>query len=126
MTHDPSRPDSALDLRCLGLRPGNPVVLHLREPKEKLWGLLVEIHPAGIVVRGLDLVVFDDWLRQEAKGEEAMLGPATAFYPMGRVVRLDLDETVGPVSSLADRFASETGRNVWQAMGLDAGEPDPG
>jgi hypothetical protein len=112
-----------LDVPGFALRPGSPAVLHLEGPREKLWGLLIEILPAGIVVRGLDLVVFDDWVRQEARGEEAMLGPTTAFYPMSRVVRIDLDETVGPVSSLSDRFARETGRTVWQAMGLDAGAP---
>jgi hypothetical protein len=109
VTHESSAAGPAQDLLGFALKPGSPVVLHLQEPKQKLWGLLIEILPAGIVVRGLDLVVFDDWLRQETRGEEAMLGPATAFYPM-HVVRLDLDETVAPFS--LRYFAHETGRRV--------------
>ena len=47
-----------------GLTEGAPVVLYLRDPREKIWGLLVSMTPAGITLRGIDLVVFDDWMRQ--------------------------------------------------------------
>jgi hypothetical protein len=94
------------------LNAGAPVVLYLREPKEKIWGLLLSMSPAGIVVRGLDLTIFDDWMRQEARGEEAFIGLLTLFYPMNRVERMERDETLGPITSYADRFAREVGRTV--------------
>jgi len=97
------------------LNAGAPVVLYLREPKEKIWGLLLSMTPAGIAVRGIDLNVFDDWMRQEARREEVLLGLLTLFYPMHRVERLERDESVGPVQSFADRFASEVGRTVDEA-----------
>lgn len=97
------------------LNAGSPVVLYLREPKEKIWGLLLSMSPAGIVVRGLDLAVFDDWMRQEARGEEPFLGLLTLFYPMNRLERMERDETVGPIISYADRFAREVGRTVDEA-----------
>jgi hypothetical protein len=107
-------------MRRFDLVPGSPVVLFLHDPKEKIWGVLLTIEDAGIVLRGLDLAVFDDWMRQEARGDESLIGVTTLFYPMWRVERMELDETVGPVQSYADRFAHEVGRSVAQVLGLDS------
>ena len=97
------------------LGEGAPVVLYLRDPKEKVWGILVSLATAGIVVRGIDLHVFDDWMRQEARRDDVLLGLTTLFYPMGRIERMERDESLGPVSSYADRFAAEVGRTVFDA-----------
>jgi hypothetical protein len=97
---------------------GAPIVLYLHNPKEKGWGLLLSLDPAGVVVRGLDLAVFDDWMRQEARHEESLIMPTTLFYPMQRVERLELDETCGALPGYVDRFALEVGRSVRQALGL--------
>jgi hypothetical protein len=102
----------------LGLVPGDAVVLYLHSPKEKVWGLLASVSAAGVVVRGLDLAVFDDWLRQELRGEETLIGPSTLFYPIHRLERLERDETLGPVSGFADRFEREVGRSVSEVMGF--------
>ncbi len=104
----------------LDLTPGQAVVLYLQGPKAKVWGLLASMRSAGIVLRGLDLAVFDDWTRQEARGDERVVSPVTAFYPMHRVERMEADETVGPVTSLSERFAREVGQTVQQALGLEA------
>jgi hypothetical protein len=101
------------------LAEGSPVVLYLQNPKEKVWGLLLSLGPAGVVVRGLDLVVFEDWMRQEARHEESLIMPTTLFYPMHRVERLERDETSGPLPGYVDRFALEVGRSVRQVLGLD-------
>jgi hypothetical protein len=98
---------------------GAPVILYLQAPREKIWGLLVSLTPAGIVVRGLDLVVFDDWMRQEARGEDSGLGLSTIFYPMGRIERMERDESIGPLTSYADRFSREVGRNVLFVAGFE-------
>jgi hypothetical protein len=84
-----------------------------------VWGLLLTILPAGLVVRGLDLRTFDDWLRQEARCEETLLGLVTLFYPMSRIERMERDESIGPIEGYADRFRREVGRSVRQALGLD-------
>jgi hypothetical protein len=97
------------------LVPGSPVVLYLREPKEKIWGLLVSISAPGIVVRGIDIAVFDDWMRQEVRGEEPLIGLVTSFYPIHRLERMELDQTIGPLLSYADRFGLETGKTVLEA-----------
>ena len=60
-------------IRGFDLTGGTPVILYLQAPKEKIWGILVSLTPAGIVLRGLDLAVFDDWMRQEARGDHVLV-----------------------------------------------------
>src|SRR5258706_11139835 len=99
------------------LVPGAVVVRYLRTPREKLWGVLLSLQPAGIVIRGLDLLVCDDWVRQEQRGEEG-IGLSTLFYPMARVERMEQDEGAGPIESLSDRFRRNVGRSVFEVMGI--------
>ena len=106
-------------LESLGLVSGTPVVLYLQGPKEKVWGLLLALETAGVIVRGIDLRAFDDWMRQELRGDEPELGLATLFYPMYRLERVERDETIGAVPGYADRFAREVGRTVQQVLGLE-------
>lgn len=97
---------------------GSPVIVFLHSPKEKIWGLMLSVQPAGVTVRGLDLRIFDEWMRQVAHGEDEFIGLCTIFYPMSRVERMERDETVGPVQSYADRFAQEVGRSVFEVVGF--------
>jgi hypothetical protein len=99
--------------------PGTPVVLYLHSPREKVFGVLVSLQTAGVAVRGIELTAFEDWLRQEARGEEG-LGPVTVFYPMNRIERVEKDETMGAIEGLAERFRRETGRSVSEAAGLNS------
>jgi hypothetical protein len=115
-----------MDLPGLDLVPGTPVVLYLHEPKEKLWGVLIQIGVAGIVLRGLDLQVFDDWMRQEARDDERLIGPSTAFYPLHRLERMERDETVGPLLSYSERFAREVGRPAAEVAGFKPAPPGSG
>jgi hypothetical protein len=101
------------------LPEGSTVVVYLQGPKEKVWGVLVSLTASGVVLRGIDLATFDDWMRQEARGDEELIGLTTIFYPMHRVMRLERDETVGPLTSYADRFAREVGRSVGAVLGLE-------
>jgi len=104
-------------VREKGLGPGTPVLLYLHSPREKVFGVLVSLQPAGVSVRGIDLNALEDWVRQEARGEEG-LGLVTLFYPMHRIERVEKDETAGDLEGIADRFRRETGRTVLEAAGL--------
>lgn len=106
-------------LSGLGLGFGSPVILYLQNPKEKVWGLLISLEASGVVVRGLDLQTFDDWMRQEARNADRDLGPCTLFYPMHRIERVERDETIGPVPGYADRFSREVGRSPEQVLGIE-------
>jgi len=104
-------------VREKGLGPGTPILLYLHSPREKVFGVLVSLQPAGVSVRGIDLNALEDWVRQEARGEEG-LGLVTLFYPMHRIERVEKDETAGDLEGIADRFRRETGRTVLEAAGL--------
>jgi hypothetical protein len=100
-----------------GFAPGTPILLYLHSPREKVFGVLLSLDPAGVAMRGIELSAFEDWLRQEVRGEEG-LGPVTVFYPMNRVARVEKDETLGAIEGFAARFRRQTGRSVLEAAGL--------
>jgi hypothetical protein len=91
---------------------GALVLLHLVDPKEKYWGLLVAMSPAGVTLRGIDVALFDDWARQSRAGGEEELGISTLFVPMHRVEKIFEDIRVGSVASYAERFLDIVGRDV--------------
>jgi hypothetical protein len=88
------------------------VVVNLHNPKEKLWGELVELNAAGVTVRGIDLYSFDDFIRQVLDPEGDRVGLPTLFFPMARVERIALDERRGSVPSLAEIFEQKVGASV--------------
>lgn len=98
------------------IAPGAAVLVYLREPGEKLWGVLRKIEPAGVVLDGIELASFDDWVAQLERGEERAVGPSTLFVPMARVEKVLLDRPSGSFPSLAERFAKRTGRTVQEAL----------
>lgn len=97
--------------------PGSRVLAYLREPQEKLWGLLRKLDPSGVVLEGVDLGSFDDWAAQIEQDEPTVVGPSLLFIPMGRIERLLLDRPSGVLPSLADRFLQRTGRTVEEVLG---------
>jgi len=90
--------------------PGALVLVTLNNPREKFWGAVLEISPAGLSLRGIDLNSFDDFARQVKAGEPAMAG--AVFFPMHRVERMELDATNGEFPSLAQRFDDKTGKSA--------------
>jgi len=92
------------------------VVLTLHAPRERIWGELVALTPAGITIRGIDLNSFEELLRQIAAGEAGVGALSTVFYPMHRVERMAMDETVGEIPSLAERFERKIGLTVLEFL----------
>jgi hypothetical protein len=103
-----------------GVGPGRPVVAYLQSPREKVWGVILSLAAAGVVLRGLELGLFEDWVRQEARGDEPLVGPTTAFYPLHRVERLELDEPTPLGPGMAGLVEARTGRAVGVVLGLGA------
>jgi hypothetical protein len=91
--------------------PGTFVVARCGGPKEKFWGVLLGITASGATIRGIPLPAFEDYLLQEAKADQHLLGASTVFFPLHRVERLELDESSAAVEGLADRFRRVTGRD---------------
>ena len=95
-----------------GFEKSSLVILNLVNPKEKFFGVLTALSPAGITIRGINLDAFDDWVRQVAKEEDPNLDLITMFVPLFRVERIFLDEPAGAIKSYAQRFEEVVGMNV--------------
>ena len=104
-----------------GFEPSSLVVVNLVNPKEKFFGLLTALTPAGVTLRGINLDAYEDWIRQIAHREEANLDVTTIFFPLFRVERIYLDEASGSIKSYAQRFDEVTGMSIRTYLGLDRG-----
>jgi hypothetical protein len=93
------------------VRTGSFVVVHLSGPREKFWGLLEQSDASGVTVRGLAVEGFEEWLREIAREGSPTFSPATVFFPLHRVERISMDETVGEAVSLTDRFRRQFGKD---------------
>src|SRR6266852_8654740 len=87
-------------------------VVSLHTPKEKLWGELLSINPAGITMRGIDLHSFDHFVNQINGPDSERTGLPTLFFPMNRVERIALDESSGSIPSMNELFARKVGRSL--------------
>lgn len=94
------------------------VILNLVNPKEKFFGVLSALSPAGVTVRAINLDSFDDWVHQIARDDDVDLGLLTMFVPLFRVERIFLDEPTGAVRSYSERFEDAVGRTVTEYLGL--------
>jgi hypothetical protein len=92
------------------------IIVNLVNPREKFFGVLTALSPAGITLRGINLDSFDDWLRQLAKRDEPNLDLITMFVPLFRVERVFLDEPSGSIKSYGQRFQEIVGVSVQEYL----------
>ena len=105
---------------------GTLVLVHLTGPKEKYWGVLQKLEPAGLTMRGISVDLFDDWARQTRAPGEAELGLSRMFFPLHRIEKVFEDARVGSVGSYAERFYEIVGRDVHEALGEPAAPESTG
>jgi hypothetical protein len=96
--------------------PNSIVIISLHSPKEKIWGILRDINPSGITVRGIDLNSFDHFVNQINQLDAERVGLATVFFPMTRVERISLDEPSGSIPSMAEVFQRKIGRSLFDYL----------
>jgi hypothetical protein len=101
------------------IRPGSLVIVHLINPTEKFWGILQELAITGVMLRGINVSSFDDWMAQASRQGDQALGLSTMFVPLFRVERIFLDEAVGEVESYRQRFQRRVGVSVERYLGLE-------
>jgi hypothetical protein len=99
-----------------GIDPDSLVVVNCANPREKVWGVLMQLDAVGAVIRGLDLNSVEDWLSQERNHGDSLITPGTFLIPTHRILRIDLEECGGPVESFGDRYAAACGRDVRDAL----------
>lgn len=101
---------------------GAIVLVTLNSPREKFWGAVLDISPAGVSIRGVDLNSFEE-VTAMLRAEESVM-PATVFFPLNRVERIELELANGPIPSLSDRFISKSGHRAEAFLDvLDDGGP---
>ena len=100
------------------IRSGSIVLAHLLNPSEKLWGVLDELAPHGVYLRALNVSSFEDWMAQALREEPPTLSLATLYVPLFRVEKIYLDESVGAMESLQERFQRRVGLSVVEFLGL--------
>jgi hypothetical protein len=93
------------------IESGEVVIVILQNPREKIWGVLREVNQAGVFLRGIDLNVFDDFVRAVAGGE-IFYGLGENFLPLWRVEKIVRDEPNGDVPALSDEFERRTGKHI--------------
>lgn len=103
-----------------GFEPSSLVIVNLINPKEKFFGLLRALSPAGLTIRAINLDSFEDWIHLIARGEESDIDMITMFVPLFRVERVFLDESAGAIKSYAQRFEDVVGRTVHEHAGIEA------
>ena len=87
---------------------GKVVIVTLNMPREKFWGTLLALTPAGASLRGVDLNSLDDFARQVRDGDD--VNANMVFFPMHRIERIESDTRNGDIPSLQERFQNKAGR----------------
>ncbi len=104
--------------RSTPFREGAVVLVSLNNPREKFWGAILELTPAGLSIRGIDLNSLEDCARLVKAGEPVTA--AAVFFPMQRIERIEIDARNGSIPSLHERFAAKAGCHVSGLLGEDA------
>jgi hypothetical protein len=94
------------------MKPDSIVIISLHSPKEKIWGILLDINPSGVTIRGIDLNSFDHFISQINQIDAERVGLPTVFFPMMRIERISLDEPSGLIPSMAEIFERKIGRSL--------------
>jgi hypothetical protein len=100
--------------------PGALVIATLSNPREKFWGMILALAPAGLSLSGVELASFEDLAVMVRDGEP--FTPAVVFFPMHRIERVELDLPDGTLPSLSQRFVAKTGLQPAAALAPNAVE----
>lgn len=95
-------------------RVASIVLITLNNPREKFWGAILDLNPAGVSLQGIELSSFEDATNMFIAGE--LLPAAALFFPMHRVERIQLDLPEGTIPSLSQRFTNRTGVSPAEAL----------
>ena len=98
------------------MNPNSVVIVSLHSPKEKIWGVLLDINPSGVTIRGIDLNSFDLFVSQIHQLDAERTGLPTVFFPMMRVERILLDEPSGSIPSMEEIFQRKIGLSLFDYL----------
>ena len=93
------------------LKPPASVIAYLQNPRERFWGIVRHLDATGIVIEGIDLNSFDEWVGGIARGEPGSR-LSTVYFPLLRVEKVLVDSATGEVPSLAEQSERRIGRSL--------------
>jgi hypothetical protein len=93
------------------LKPPAVVIAYLQTPRERFWGIVRHLDATGIVIQGIDLDSFHDWVRHIVEQREAP-HLSTVFFPLLRVEKVLVDASSGSAPSLAEQFERRVGQSL--------------
>ncbi|HEX9428029.1 MAG TPA: hypothetical protein VGA64_09595 [Candidatus Polarisedimenticolia bacterium] len=100
------------------LKPPRVVIIYLKEPRERFWGLVRSLDGVGVLIQGVDLESFDSWVRQITEGGTTPQ-LSTVFFPLVRVEKILLDAASDAIPSLAEHFEKRVGKSLAEFLGPD-------
>ncbi len=104
---------------------GAPVVLHLRDPRQRVFGVLRQLDGVGAAVYGIDVDSWEGWVGQSRRGEEGPLTPSLEYFPIARVEKIVADSDSADLPSFERRFSERTGRSLREVLGATTeGSPE--
>ena len=106
-------------IRIDRIRPDAVVIVYLKDPKERFWGVMRSLDATGTSVLGVDLMAFDDWLSSLDDSTGARITPSLVFFPLQRVDKILLDMPAGDIPSLWERFEGKSGQSLHAYLGLE-------
>ncbi|MCD6453754.1 MAG: hypothetical protein J7L62_00430 [Candidatus Aminicenantes bacterium] len=93
------------------IKENSIVIAYLETPKERYFGVILKLHPSGLIIRGLNVESFNTWII-EVNGGKKGTAISTFFFPWRRVEKIILDEDRDGAESLACTFKKRTGKDV--------------
>ena len=92
------------------------VVAYLREPRERLLGVVRRLDGLGLALEGFDIDAWEDWMSQRTRGEKGPLAPSLQFFPAGRIEKLVADRDEPGLPSFRRRYGERTGEDLVRAL----------
>src|SRR5579884_2132670 len=90
--------------------PGTFILLTLHTPREKYFGTLQALTPAGITLRGMNIETLEDFAAQVKAGDHVSAG--IVFLPMHRVEKMEMDQSSEHVPSIHQTLSGKTGGSL--------------
>lgn len=99
------------------------MIATLSNPREKFWGIILDLAAEGISLSGAELASFEDLAVMVRDGDP--FTPAVVFFPSHRIERVELDLPDGGLPSLSQRFKAKTGLDPSAALAPPSQETTP-
>lgn len=94
------------------------VIAYLKDPKERIWGMLRCIDSSGLFMEGINIDSFDEWIHDVSKGESGKASLSRIFFPTSRIEKILMDEPTGDLPSLSQRFEEAVKISVMDFFGV--------